>query len=142
SCRWYSGAAFDVVLDDGYAPRPSLVHDPLELVLSRRQHRVEQRHVPALPAQHGGRDQRGQRRVRFHFPHLLRVMLQVIGVRQQNRRRAHGLRHEARWTVRESPVSCCSSRSAPDRSAAPSSRYPPPSPPSPPSSGGTPAPPP
>ncbi len=64
-----------------------------ELLLARREHRVEERDLLAGLTEHRSRDQGRERRVRPHLPDLLGVVYEEVWLRQENRTLAHvGLR--------------------------------------------------
>ena len=105
-----------------------------ELGLAAGEHRVEQLHVEAALAQHRRDEQRRERRIGFHLPPLLRVVCEVVGMREENLRPGSAHRGETKAGRVQNSVTWVQFRyvtrpfnkaTAPWRSDAPSRRAPP-----------------
>ena len=84
--RAHLGEEIEIVLEDADDLRARGVQQIAEFFHPLRQHRVEEREVAALASQQRRRDERRKRRIRLHFPGLLRVVAHVVRMRQQQGR--------------------------------------------------------
>ena len=78
------GEEVEIIFADGHQARPVLRQGQRETRLRRFECGVEDRHPVALPAQRGRRQQGLQRGIGLHFAHLLAVVINVVGMRQEH----------------------------------------------------------